>query len=497
MILYYGVTSYHVLCCMLHKMKWNTNEEALLYISNTHPECEKLIEAVKTGNIFSDVDRFPDKGRMLPFKKKYGKNPDREQLMKLTQQLCQEIERDLPFDPNKMKEYNICGDQYGLGIWLIRKGKEYNYFEEGCGVYTRSHLLLENLKRLNPFQHDLALEYQCMGQNKKIKKKFVEFSYQEGIFDKEHCVDFSVKNILKELSQEELSQVLGVFQVPEEKHGEKESVLLLTQQFVNMGFLTVEQEKEMYDYMLDFFAPEASLYVKPHPSDWQGLYKKWYPEATVFERFMPSELLPYVIDRTFSKGITVSSTSIFGLEPYLEDVVCLDSSFEDAYTQLLKYYVAGELVKTLEHADVKVRYEGEFSRLFDTMTQDICSHGEKEVLISSQCKCSNADLIIYLNPENKDVLLEEWMEQDENIVPLPIEIIDMETGREEIEFIFCYCKDEELRKILADLEVGKVLEKSKKEIVVEQEYYKRKCLALEGMLRATNQRVEALKQKMK
>ena len=197
-----------------------------------------------------------------------------------------------------------------------------------------------------------------MGDYEGIIKKYIEFSSQEGEFDRENCEDFSVKNILADMSEQEMAQVKKVFQVPEVSAGKEASaVLLLTQQFVNMGFLTVNQEKELYDLMLDYFAPEGTLYVKPHPSDWQGLYADWYPEAVILPRFMPSELLPYSRDGKFAAGVTVSSTSIFGLEPYMKEIVCLDSSLEDHYENINWYYAVGQILSQGVLEAAELRYE--------------------------------------------------------------------------------------------------------------------------------------------
>ena len=211
MILYYGVTSYHMLCCILHKMTRHPEEQAELYLSDTHPECHRLIGSIRESGIFAEAELFPDKGRMLPYKKEYGQHKSEETLDRLIQDLCRKTEKDFPFDPDEITEYNICGDQYSLGIWLIHHQKTYNFFEEGCGVYTRKHLLLENLARLNPFQYDMAEKCRCMGDYEGIIKKYIEFSSQEGEFDRENCEDFSVKNILADMSEQEMAQVKKVF----------------------------------------------------------------------------------------------------------------------------------------------------------------------------------------------------------------------------------------------------------------------------------------------
>ena len=123
MILYYGVTSYHMLCCILHKMTCHPKEEAQLFLSDTHPECGKLTASIRKSGIFQKAELFPDKGRMLPYKKEYQRNKTEEKLDYFIEDLCKKTEKDFPFNPEEITEYNICGDQYALGIWLIRRKK--------------------------------------------------------------------------------------------------------------------------------------------------------------------------------------------------------------------------------------------------------------------------------------------------------------------------------------------------------------------------------------
>lgn len=478
---------------MLHKLTRHWEEDAELFISDTHPECERLLKAVKEGGIFQNVNTFPDKGRMLPYKKEYGEKKNSEKLDILVNRLCEEIEKDFPFQKEDITEYNICGDQYSLGIWLIKHKIPYHFFEEGCGVYTRKHLLLENLQRLNPFQYDMAKKYQCMGDNPNISEKYLEFSSQTGDYDKTNCVDFSVKNILKGLEHKKLQMVLKTFKVPQNEMTKETSVLLLTQQFVNMGFLTVTQEKELYDSMLDYFALEGKLYIKPHPSDWQGLYEKWYPEATVFPRFMPSELLPYSVKEKFSSGITVSSTSIFGLEPFLEQIICLDSSLEDHYDNIHWYYAAGQMLKQEVCNHAQIVYEGECSELFHAMTGEDSVEKERKIVVTNKQKSyPEADVVVYLNEDEKNQIPDWMFEGNGELWPVAVQIRDLETGWIARHYLYIYGRDQLLMKMLKRAEVRKQLKYSEKEIFVDTEEYKSKCIALQGMLEATNQRVEAL-----
>ena len=494
MILYYGVTSYHMLCCILHKMTCHPKEEAQLFLSDTHPECGKLTASIRKSGIFQKAELFPDKGRMLPYKKEYQRNKTEEKLDYFIEDLCKKTEKDFPFNPEEITEYNICGDQYALGIWLIRRKKNYNFFEEGCGVYTRKYLLLENLARLNPFQYDMAAKCHCMGDYEGITKKYIEFSSQEGEFDRENCEDFSVKHILAGMEEQELGLVKDIFQVPEVSSMEgSDSVLLLPQQFVNMGFLTVRQEKELYDLMLDYFALESMLYVKPHPSDWQGLYGDWYPDAVTLPRFMPSELLPYTSNGKFKTGITVSSTSIFGLEPYMENIICLDSSLEDHYENINWYYAVGQILDQGIREAESIRYEGKCPRLFKAVMPDIAEGGNLKVLVTSQRGEKPAeDLVIYLNEEGKNQIPEWMFEETDHLWPAAVCITDMESGWKGFHYIYIYSRQLQVLEALKKTEVKKQLNYSKKEVSMTPEKYQAQCRALEGMLNAANQRIEEL-----
>ena len=54
MKLYYAVSNYHILCCILNVIK-NNDKESILYISKWNPNYINLCNKVRKAHIFTEV----------------------------------------------------------------------------------------------------------------------------------------------------------------------------------------------------------------------------------------------------------------------------------------------------------------------------------------------------------------------------------------------------------------------------------------------------------
>ena len=54
-MLYYALTTYHVLCCVLHKMTVHPKEEAVLVLSDIHRNSAAFAQRYRESGIFSRV----------------------------------------------------------------------------------------------------------------------------------------------------------------------------------------------------------------------------------------------------------------------------------------------------------------------------------------------------------------------------------------------------------------------------------------------------------
>ncbi|MGN0115320.1 MAG: hypothetical protein ACI396_08330, partial [Acutalibacteraceae bacterium] len=55
MRIYYAVTTYHILCCTLHRMTQPADEKCVLLLSDIHRNSVAFIERYRNAGIFDDV----------------------------------------------------------------------------------------------------------------------------------------------------------------------------------------------------------------------------------------------------------------------------------------------------------------------------------------------------------------------------------------------------------------------------------------------------------
>ena len=91
--------------------------------------------------------------------------------------------------------------------------------------------------------------------------------------------------------------------------GYQDYVLLLTQQFANLGQLTFSEQILIYQTLFDYFLENRKVLIKPHPDDIL-YYHRLFPEAEILREVFPAELLPMAFDRLPESICTISSTGI-------------------------------------------------------------------------------------------------------------------------------------------------------------------------------------------
>lgn len=345
MDLYYAMTNYHVLCCILHRITLGKENKAVLWVSSYLTDIQpELFDALKKSTFFDEVliyketmflyfgDMHVTQKMIDEEKKNIHKNIDKDKVDKLS---C--------FD-----NIYICQDTHSLGIYLNEHGIKYNFFEDGCGILSNKELLLSLIKKF-PAVYKIIRELKCVGESSNVVHRFGDLSEQAQGYHNEKDIDFSVKKILAKLGGEDIKKILEIYGCKKYNLGKKKKELLLTWKYNSAGFMTLDEQRAFFSLLADYFTDEKdTLFIKPHPSDIQPDYKNWFKDAIVIDRHMPSELLPFTIDGKFEKGITNWSTSIYGLRDILKDIVNFDKEIDDTYRDFNKYFAVVEYLNTIK-----------------------------------------------------------------------------------------------------------------------------------------------------
>ena len=348
MNLYYALTTYHLLCVILHRMVYGDKNSDLM-ISDLTVNYVKKQQALKKSGLFHDVFVFSDK-TALSKRKRRG-----QYSLGIADQLIAENERVvkdlLPIDPASYENRYICADQFPLGIYLNANHYHYCFFEEGNGQQSRPEETIEhNIKEYDPYLYWIVKKLGLYGRNENIRNRYINFDAQQSNYhfdDKD--VDFGVYSLIDQLSNKQKKQLKQIFAAPDLDFdsAEQQSVLFLPQHNFNLHIFNTEQQLYQSGLILDYFAPDLKVYIKPHPNDLYTNYHDLGGEVHMIPHTFPAELLPLYTEQKFKKGITAWSTSIQSLEPILSKTIRFTSKIDTDYPNMHRYYACCKMLDAL------------------------------------------------------------------------------------------------------------------------------------------------------
>ena len=146
-------------------------------------------------------------------------------------------------------------------------------------------------------------------------------------------------------------EVRGVFDVPE-LEGEADAVLLLTQQFANLGQLSLEGQISIYRHLFDYYLRGRKVLIKPHPDDIL-YYDRLFPEAEIIRERFPSELLPLAFRELPGTVCTVSSTGINLIRREFSEEIVFHAEYERTYRYDALYDMALRLAGDIGAKEIR------------------------------------------------------------------------------------------------------------------------------------------------
>ena len=510
-ILYYCVTHYHLLCSILHKLKYHEKENAVVCFPARNNDCNKVLELLSDSVIFDKVYLYEEYD--IAAEKSVDVTID---------EINKYIEERFPIKLEYCKEINVFDDFYSFGIYLVTKKIKYNFFEDGAGRLSTEEQLIEHIEKVCPIRKKIIDKLKLLGNSTNVIARYGDLTVQEEGYYNEKDIHFSTSEILADLGEEELNEVLRLFGVSAKNiENDDTYAIILTQHYVNLNLMSMEEQRNVYLCIADYFAGTNKLIIKPHPSDIHGLYHRWFPDAIVLDRFFPSELIPYCTNKNYEVGMAVSSTAIHGLGNKLNKVLCFNQMMEKTYRHMHKYFVALSATKRIDNNNSveilnyglnAIQLEGlnhfypEFNikmkliEAFDEYKND--KNDEINVLIVDQIneekdnvyelisKLCPQDVVIFLDTSktamfvlNDNTQVLDW------IFPIEIQIIKEKAICEE--YIYVYTKNERCLKEIFMLEIKKVLQHSGIELHVNQKD-KTEIKILKGINQALENRMTEL-----
>ena len=385
MNIYYAISSYHLLCCILHCLKYHSNEKNVLYLSKWHNDCDNMIANLKKSGFFDRVCKYEEV--IYPSSNNKITN---KQIKEDINYLVSNTPSDFIDDVSKANNIYISGDSYSCSVYLVNKKIKYYYFEDACGVLSDEERNLRIIRNMEYSRYQIMKKLSLPGNHKYIINRYGDLNHQLPGYLNKKDIDFSVDNILESLNYKQLVKVASIFSSDKIIIPDK-STLLLTFHYMNLNILNESNQRLLYGYLIDYFGGNNNILIKQHPSDVQPDYKKWFNESYILPRTLPSELLPYLSKSKISKVLTAYSTSIFSLKKYCDDIISFDSDIAKDFVLINKYYF---ILKMLSN------FSGNYPIYGIGLNESIVNNIIKEYSLGL-----NINFVSKLNDNNKKIII--------------------------------------------------------------------------------------------
>lgn len=419
MILYIGASIYHILCFSLHKLIYHPQEEAVLVI------CDNIFSKSGMEELKADIDKAEIFSRTLilhyiegaynnPYVLKETSGAEQiDHYIAWNEQWIEQWMEQNQLDISNVAEFNTAIDHRHFGLYLLSKKISYQYFEDGNGLLSRKQVQMEFHKKSQYASFAVTKRLHALGNSSYVTKRYANASAQVPGFYDEKMEDFNVIMLFAGLKEEEQKRILRMFHakkivLPQTK---KAPVLYLTRYVRYLQKPTIRNHHYLSAMILDLFAQNHLVVIKPHPRDFSGRYGELFPDAVVLDKHFPSELLPFLYHEKFRKIITIGSTAIDALEENTEEIIKLEEGFENKMDSAFGYVAAIQAAKMLfpELKREEIAEAGCLKELLDPLCRDILGFtvckAEKDrcykVILADEVreKIPDADLVLYLNTD--------------------------------------------------------------------------------------------------
>lgn len=329
MILYHAVSTYQLLEFILHKNTEESNSEAAIIIASDivrrYPNYDEILNKYFTEifvyNNGISVSLFEDDRKFNDYFKSVFKGFTIEMFEKI---------------------YVACAHS-GFGIYISRHNCQYIFVEDAAGALSHIEGVKEHVKKTNIKRDEELERYKLYdGSSHLTNKRIYNMEANPEIEKFDTDQNFNVADELKCLEELKRKEIIGLFVNFNELSVPKNSVVILTEHLYNLEVMTWEEQGLMYQLVVDYFLSNYHLVFKTHPDD-LFYYKKFFQHSSIIREIFPAELLPYLFTNTPDCIATVSSTSIFGLGGIIKDKLCFNqkfSYFDKEFKDLHKYFVA-------------------------------------------------------------------------------------------------------------------------------------------------------------
>lgn len=342
MVLYYTVSTYHILKAILHKLNYHSYEKAILLVPASFPKTPVGLK-MNRNRVFEKVVYYDWEY------KKYDNYP-REVFDNIKEVLFENIGEEWE---KEISEYNVFYAARFFGGYLVTNKIKINWFEEADGRYLNPYPVMRDDKRLCVERFQLANSLGLYNaESSFVQKIYMSLSSNEGVEINEKIINFETNDELLKLSEADTKKLLEFWGVKQEKMNiEEHSALLMSQHFCNIRIISFEEQVLLYQMTVDYFLESYKIYLKRHPSDLFP-YKQFINSLIDLEADYPSELLGYSCIGKFEIVAAVSSTGVKNMQSISERQLLLNEEYTNTFKDNDLYYFTCTLLKSCEKYEI-------------------------------------------------------------------------------------------------------------------------------------------------
>ncbi len=351
MILYHASTSYHVLCCIVHKLAYHKEDKAtFMIVEHMLPknELEAFIVKLNSFSWFDEIIPVPEGTFRLCHGKTLDLRSTELDILEVINNICDEVDKWHPAGFHQYQDIYIASDQWSVGVYLLYHKIAHHYFEDASGMLGDMERYLTIIRELNLSNYILSNYLQGVGRSESAVEKLCDIKNQpEGFFD-EKAVDFSIYKLINAMSPSLIEEILLLYNAKRYTISSTEKVVVYMTQFLRtITVKNLDVQERITTLLLDYFAKGRTVIIKPHPKDRWIDYKRLLPGAIILDNSLPSELLPFVLEGDIDLVLTASSTSVGGMSHISSSTISFGTEIEFHYERLHKLYMAAKVIHTI------------------------------------------------------------------------------------------------------------------------------------------------------
>jgi hypothetical protein len=367
MILYHASTTYHVLCCIVHKLAFHKDEKAtFMIVEHMLPkdELKAFINKLDSFSWFDEIISVPEGSFRLRHGKTLNLQSSENDILEVIHNICSDVDDWYPSGFHQFEELYVASDQWSVGVYLLHHRISYHYFEDASGMLGDEERYLTIIRELNLSNYVICNYLKGVGRSEIVVEKLCDMKNQPMGFSDQKATDFSIYHIVSALPAELIENILLLYDAKRYQiNSTKKVVVYMTQFLKTLALKNLEVQEHITTLLLDYFASDCKVIVKPHPKDRWIDYQKLLPEAIILDNSLPSELLPFVLEGDFHLVLTASSTSVGGMSHIAKNSISFGTDIEIHYDRLHDMYIAAKLINEVFHGQQIIKQNIKSSHL--------------------------------------------------------------------------------------------------------------------------------------